>query len=168
MANTGHVVAYGDDPYTQAAIEKFKRHFGGKIDVYFVFGGTAANVLGLETITAPFNAIVCAETAHIQVDECGAPEKFTGCKLLTIPTADGKITIEAIKRHLHGIGDQHHVQPKVISISQSTEMGTVYSPQEIKTIANYAHENQMLLHLDGARLSNAAASLEVDRSIFRS
>ena len=162
MANTGHVVAYGDDPYTQAAIEKFKRHFGGKIDVYFVFGGTAANVLGLETITAPFNAIVCAETAHIQVDECGAPEKFTGCKLLTIPTADGKITIEAIKRHLHGIGDQHHVQPKVISISQSTEMGTVYSPQEIKTIANYAHENQMLLHLDGARLSNAAASLEVD------
>ena len=161
-ANTGHVVAYGDDLYTQAAIEKFKQHFGRKIDVYFVFGGTGANVLGLQSITEPFNAIICAETAHINVDECGAPEKFTGCKLMTIPTTNGKITIEAIKRHLHGIGDQHHVQPKMISISQATEMGTVYSPQEIKTLANYAHENQMLLHLDGARLSNAAASLEVD------
>lgn len=161
-ANIGHVVAYGDDPYTEAAIEKFKQHFGAGIDVYFVFGGTGANVLGLETITEPFNAIICAETAHINVDECGAPEKFTGCKLLTIPTTNGKITIEAIKRHRHGMGDQHHVQPKVISISQTTEMGTVYSPQETETIANYAHENQMLLHLDGARLSNAAASLGVD------
>jgi len=162
LANTGHVKAYGDDDYTEAAVQKFKQHFGEGIDVYFVFGGTGANVLGLQIIAEPFNAILCAETAHINVDECGAPEKFTGCKLLTIPTTDGKITIEAIRRHLHGMGDQHHVQPKVVSISQTTEMGTVYSPEEIRTISNYAHANRMLLHLDGARLSNAAASLEVD------
>ena len=160
-ANSGHVVAYGDDSYTKSALDKFKLTFGEKIDTYFVFGGTAANVIGLQTITRPYNAIICAETAHINVDECGAPEKFTGCKLLGIPTNDGKIRVEEIKAWLHGVGDQHHVQPRVVSISQSTEMGTVYTPREIAALADFAHQNGMLFHMDGARLSNAAVSLGV-------
>jgi threonine aldolase len=160
-ANVGHVVSYGDDPYTESAIVEFKLHFGEAVDVFFVFGGTAANVIGLQTITQPYNAVICAATAHIHVDECGAPEKFTGCKLLTVQANDGKINVDQIKACLHGVGDQHHVQPKVISISQSTEMGTVYTPQEIKALADFAHQNRMLLHMDGARLSNAAVSLGV-------
>ncbi len=160
-ANSGHVVAYGDDPYTRSALDKFKLTFGEKIDTYFVFGGTAANVIGLQTVTRPYNAIICAETAHINVDECGAPEKFTGCKLLTIPTKDGKIRVGEIKAWLHGVGDQHHVQARVVSISQSTEMGTVYTPREIAALADFAHQNGMLLHMDGARLSNASVSLGV-------
>jgi threonine aldolase len=157
--NVGHVVGYGADPYTQAAVKKFKQHFGEAIDVHFVFGGTAANVLGLQAITRPHNAIICTELAHINTDECGAPEKFTGCKLLTVPGEDGKIRVDEIQSLVHGVGDQHHVQPKVISISQSTEMGTIYSPSEVKALADFAHRNQMLLHMDGARISNAAVSL---------
>ena len=157
--NEGHVVAYGDDPYTRAATNKFHEHFGEDIDVYFVFGGTGANVLGLKAVTDTYAAIICAETAHINVDECGAPENLTGCKLLPIPTQNGKIGIEQIRPLLHGIGNEHHVQPKVVSISQSTEMGTVYTPQEIEAIAAYAHQHGMLLHVDGARIANAAASL---------
>lgn len=160
--NNGHVVAYGDDPYTEKAIAEFKKLLGNDIEVFFVFGGTAANVLGIKTVTEPFNAVICAETAHINVDECGAPEKFTGCKLLTIPTTNGKITVEQIARHVHGIGDQHHVQPKVISITQATEMGTLYTPKEIKAITDYAHQNNMFLHMDGARIANAAVGLDVD------
>jgi len=159
--NLGHTVAYGDDPYTEAAVLKFREHFGENIAVYFVFGGTGANVLGIKTVTQPYNAIICAETAHINVDECGAPENFTGCKLLTVATRDGKITLEQIKSHLHGIGNEHHIQPKVISISQTTEMGTVYTPREIEAIAHYAHRHGLLLHVDGARIANAAASLNV-------
>ena len=159
--NLGHTVAYGDDPHTEAAVTKFREHFGERIAVYFVFGGTGANVLGIKTVTRPYNAIVCAETAHINVDECGAPENFTGCKLLTVATPDGKITLEQIKSHLHGIGNEHHVQPKVISISQTTEMGTVYTSREIEIISDYAHRNGLLLHVDGARIANAAASLNV-------
>jgi threonine aldolase len=127
-ANEGHVVAYGDDPYTDLAVTKFREHLGKHVAVFFVFGGTGANVLGLKAVTESFHAIVCAETAHINVDECGAPEKFTGCKLLSVPTKDGKITVDQIKPFLHGVGFEHHVQPRVISISQSTEMGTVYTP----------------------------------------
>ena len=159
--NVGHVVGYGADRYTQAAIEKFKQHFGESIDVHFVFGGTAANVIGLQAITRPHNAVICMEMAHINTDECGAPEKFTGCKLLTVSGEDGKIRIDEIEGLLHGVGDQHHVQPKVISISQSTEMGTVYTPSEIRALADFAHRHQMLLHMDGARISNAAVSLGV-------
>jgi len=113
------------------------------------------------TMTESYNAIICTATSHINVDECGAPEKATGCKLLAIPSRNGKITVEQIKSYVHGIGDQHHVQAKVISITQATELGTVYTPEEIREIADYAHENQMLLHMDGARLSNAAASLKI-------
>jgi threonine aldolase len=159
--NVGHVVGYGADRYTQAAIEKFKQHFGESINVHFVFGGTAANVIGLQAITRPHNAVICMEMAHINTDECGAPEKFTGCKLLTVSGEDGKIRIDEIEGLLHGVGDQHHVQPKVISISQSTEMGTVYTPSEIRALADFAHRHQMLLHMDGARISNAAVSLGV-------
>ena len=161
-ANDGHVVAYGDDPYTAAAVAKFREQLGKDVDVYFVFGGTGANVLGLKAVTKPHHAVVCAETAHINVDECGAPEKFTGCKLLSVSTKDGKITIDQIKPFLHGVGFEHHVQPRVISISQSTEMGTVYTPREIKTLADFAHQHDMLLHVDGARIANAAVSLRAE------
>ncbi len=161
-ANKGHVVAYGDDGYTQAAVKKFREHLGKDVAVFFVFGGTGANVLGLKAVTQPYHAIVCAETAHINVDECGAPEKFTGCKLLSVLTKDGKITVDQIKPFLHGVGFEHHVQPRVISISQSTEMGTVYTPGEIKTLADFAHKHKMLLHVDGARIANASVSLKAD------
>jgi len=161
LVNVGHVVGYGADPYTQAAVERFKQHFGESIDVYFVFGGTAANVIGLQAITRPHHAIVCTDMAHINTDECGAPEKFTGCKLLAVAGEDGKLRVDEIEALLHGVGDQHHVQPKVISISQSTEMGTVYTLSEITALADLAHQHQMLLHMDGARISNAAVSLNV-------
>lgn len=161
-ANAGHVVAYGDDHYTAAAIKAFREQLGKNIDVYFVFGGTGANVLGLQAVTKPYQAVICADTAHINVDECGAPERFTGCKLLAIPTSDGKITVDQIKPFLHGVGFEHHVQPRVISISQSTEMGTVYAPQEIRTLADFAHDHDMLLHVDGARIANAAVSLKAE------
>jgi threonine aldolase len=161
-ANEGHVVAYGDDTHTQAAVKKFREHLGKNVAVFFVFGGTGANVLGLKAVTETFHAIICAETAHINVDECGAPEKVTGCKLLSVPTRDGKITVDQIKPFLHGVGFEHHVQPRVISISQSTEMGTVYTPREIKTLADFAHKHNMLLHVDGARIANAAVSLKAN------
>jgi threonine aldolase len=160
-ANEGHVIAYGNDPITARAIKQFKKHFGNDIAVYFVFGGTGANVLGLKAITKSYQTIICAETAHVNTDECGAPENFTGCKLVLVPTTDGKLRIEQIKPLLHGIGVEHHVQPGVISISQATEMGTVYTKKEVKTLASFAHDNGMLLHVDGARLANAAVSLGV-------
>jgi threonine aldolase len=159
-ANEGHVVAYGNDPITARAIKLFQKHFGRDVAVYFVFGGTGANVLGLKAITKSYQAIICADTSHVNTDECGAPENFTGCKLLTIPTPDGKLRVDQIKPLLHGIGVEHHVQPAVITISQATEMGTVYTKKELKTLANFAHERGMLLHVDGARLSNAAVSLD--------
>lgn len=160
-ANQGHVVGYGDDEYTARAIKKFQEHFGNDIEVFFAFNGTGANVLGLKAITDSFNAIICAATAHLNVDECGAPEKFLGCKLLTVPTLNGKLTVDLVQRHVHGFGDQHHVQPKVISITQSTELGTVYAQAEIKALADFAHHHTMLLHMDGARIANAAASLSL-------
>ncbi|HJT67876.1 MAG TPA: low specificity L-threonine aldolase [Pyrinomonadaceae bacterium] len=158
-ANDGHVIAYGSDPFTERATKTFQRHFGEDIAVFFVFGGTGANVLGLKAITNSFDAIVCAETAHINVDECGAPEKFTGCKLLTVRAADGKLRIDDVKPFLHGIGVEHHVQPRVLSVSQATEMGTVYTKSELKALASFAHDHNLLLHVDGARLANAAVSL---------
>lgn len=158
-ANEGHVIAYGGDEITARAIKLFQKHFGEDAAVFFVYGGTGANTLGLQAITKSFQGIVCADTAHINVDECGAPEKFTGCKLILLPTPDGKIRVEQIKPLLHVIGVEHHVQPGVISISQATEMGTVYSVEELKTLSDFAHDNKMLLHVDGARIANAAVSL---------
>jgi threonine aldolase len=158
-ANRDDVLSYGDDVYSERAIQKIQDQFGVDCDVYFVFNGTGANITGLKAITKSFQAIICADTAHINGDECGAPEQLIGCKLLTISTEDGKITPEQVKRLMHGIGNAHHSQPKVISISQVTEYGTVYTPEEIKALADFAHANDMLLHMDGARLSNAVAAL---------
>lgn len=159
-ANIDHVRSYGDDPYTKEAIAKFKQQFGEEIDVYFVFNGTAANVLGIKAVTKSHHAIICAESSHLHVDECGALEQNTGCKLLTLPTPDGKLTVELIQQHLTRFGDRHASQPKVISITQSTELGTVYTPAEIRSIADLAHQHGLLLHMDGSRLANAAASLK--------
>ncbi len=158
-ANRGHTVGYGDDRYTESTVRKFQQHFGRGIDVFFVFNGTAANCLSLKALTSSYEAVVCAEAAHIYTDECGAPEKFTGCKLIPVPTINGKLTVEAVSHAYHGIGDQHHVQPKVISITQATEVGTVYTPDEVKALARFAHDRNMFLHMDGARIANAAASL---------
>lgn len=160
-ANDGHVLAYGGDRYTARAVEKFREQFGADTEVFFVFGGTGANVLGLKAMTEAHQAIICADTAHINTDECGAPEKFTGCKLLSVPTTHGKFRVSAFQHFMHEIGSEHHVQPRVISISQATEMGTVYTPKEIKELAAFAHKHDMLLHVDGARIANAAASLRV-------
>ncbi len=165
-ANHGHVVGYGNDVHTQKAIAIFKEKFGEETEVFFVFNGTGANVLGLSTVTHSFNSVICAETAHIQEDECGAPEKFTGCKLLPVEPVNGKLTPEAIQRHLKGFDFEHHSQPRVISISQVTEMGTVYQPEEIKALAELAHRNNMLLHIDGARIANAAVALNLDFKAF--
>jgi len=160
--NVGYSVAYGDDDHTKRAVEKVKEHFGRNIDVYFVGNGTAANILGLKIVTDSFNSIFCAETAHLNVHECCGPEKFTGCKLVIVPTSDGKLTVDLLKSYIVGFGDPHMAQPKVISITQSTELGTVYTSKEIKDLSDFAHKNGMLLHMDGARLCNAAAYLDVN------
>jgi threonine aldolase len=158
-ANQGHVVAYGDDPYTRSAIRKFEEHFGPDIAIFFTFNGTGANVLSLQALTRSFQSVLCSDYAHIYTDECGAPEKHTGCKLIPLPHEAGKITLDSARRAYHSIGDQHHSQPRVISITQSTEMGTVYQPHEIQALAGFAHDHGMFLHMDGARLANAAVSL---------
>ena len=157
--NKGHTLGYGHDVYTEKAENLFREQFGDTTETFFVFTGTAANVLGISGVTRSWNSIITASTAHLESDECGAPEKFTGCKVLTVDTPDGKINPELIKGHVHGFGFEHHAQPKVISITQSTEMGTVYTSHEIRIIAEFAHSNDMLLHMDGARIANAAVSL---------
>ena len=165
-ANIGHVIGYGSDPYTEKAKELFRDHFGGDSETFFVFTGTAANVLGLSGVTRSWNSIITAFTAHIEQDECGAPEKFTGCKVLTVDAPDGKIKAEMLMKHMHGFDFEHHSQPKVISITQSTEMGTIYTREEIKSIADFAHERGMLLHMDGARIANATVSLDLPFKLF--
>jgi threonine aldolase len=166
MANEGHEVGYGGDKYTEMAISRFRQEFGEQTDVYFVFNGTGANVLSLSTLTHSFHSVICAETAHIQVDECGAPEKFTGCKLLPVETVKGKITPEGISKYLHGFDFEHHSQPKVISISQVSELGTVYTVDEIRAITTLAHEFGLFVHMDGARIANAAVALNLPFRAF--
>jgi threonine aldolase len=162
VANDGHVYAYGDDPWTAEAVAAVRELFAApQAEVLFVFNGTGGNVLALQAATRPFHAVICAETAHVNVDECGAPERFTGAKLLAVPMPDGKLTPEAVRARLVGIGDQHRVQPRAISVSQATEYGTVYSPQELADLAALAHDDGLVLHMDGARLANAAAALDV-------
>lgn len=161
-ANTGHLPSYGKDQYTRDVSEKLRVALNApNAEVFFVFSGTAANVLGLQTMTQPYNAVICAETAHIHTSECGAAEKHIGCKLLPIATTDGKIDRDGIARHLHDFGNEHHVQPSAVSISQATEYGTVYTPAEIAVLAAFVHEHGLKLHMDGARLANAAAHLGV-------
>jgi threonine aldolase len=159
--NSGHVPSYGHDLHTARATEKLRGVFGEQAEIFFVFSGTGANVLSLQTLTQPFNTVICAETAHVYTSECGAPEKQTGCKLSPVPTSDGKIDRDGVMRYLHGFGDDHAVQPAAVSISQATEYGVVYSPDEIRLLAAFVHEHGLKLHMDGARLANAAAHLGV-------
>ena len=157
-ANDGHAASYGADPWTARAENTFREHFGPSAHAFPVFNGTAANVLCLEALTQPWQGIVCARTAHLHVDECGAPER-AGRKLLVVDAPDGRLTPSQIDPLLTRIGDEHAVQPRVVSITQSTELGTVYPPDAVAELAAYAHDHAMLLHVDGARLCNAAAAL---------
>lgn len=158
-ANVEHAVAYGDDEYSQRTEELFRQTFGPQAKVYFVFNGTGANVLCIDAMCRSHHAVVCSDTAHIHVDECGAPQRIVGCKLLTVPTPDGKLTPELVKTQLHGFGFEHHSQPRAISIAQSTELGTLYTLDEVRALADLAHSHNMYLHMDGARLANAAVAL---------
>lgn len=156
QANTGHVSSYGSDDFTAEAIAKIQSLFTGEPGVYFVLNGTAANVLGLSSALRPFEGCICSDRAHINVDECGAFERFTGSKIIPIAHYDGKIRVKEVEACLHAIDNEHESQPKVISISQPTELGTAYSPSEIKELSDLAHAHDMYLHVDGSRLSNAA------------
>jgi len=160
LANLHHQISYGDDTFTRDAVQLFEKEFGN-VSVLFSFNGTGANVICLKCCTLPFQAVVCSDLAHIHVDECGAPTQSIGCSLLPISTTDGKLTPEQIKPLLSRLGNVHHTQPKVISISQSTEVGTIYSINELKSLCRFAHDNDMYVHLDGARISNAVAALGV-------
>ena len=164
--NSGHVLGYGADYYTERAIELFKEQFGMDTETYFVFTGTAANVLGLCSIARSWNSVITASTAHIEEDECGAPEKFIGCKVLTVDTTNGKISTGMIEKHMHGFDFEHHSQPKIISITQCSEMGTVYTPEEISKLSDFAHSRGMYLHMDGARIANASVSLNLPFKAF--
>jgi threonine aldolase len=165
-ANDGHQGAYGSDVYTARLQEVFQEQFGEGVEAFPVFNGTGANVTGLQSMLPRWGAVIAASTAHINVDEGGAPEKIGGFKLLTVPTDDGKLTPELIDREAWGWGDEHRAQPLVVSITQSTELGTLYTAEEIRAIADHAHERGMKLHLDGARLSNAAAALDLPLRAF--
>ncbi len=167
-ANAGHVPAYGDDEHTARAAGVLRGHLGSDAEVFFVFNGTGANVTGLGHVLDRWGAVVCASTAHIATDECGAPERFTGAKLVTVPTPDGKLTPDLVAPALTGFGVEHHAQPQVISITQVSEMGTVYTPGEVAALADLAHGHGMLLHMDGARLANAAVALGVPFAEFTS
>lgn len=164
--NEGHEKAYGDDFVTGELTKVFKEHFGSSAEVFPVFNGTGANVVALAAVLDRWESVICAETAHINADEGGAPEKMAGIKLWTVPTPEGKLTPELIKPHLFDIGSVHRAQIAAISITQTTELGTLYSVAEVKALAEFAHENNLVLHMDGARLSNAAAALDVSFRAF--
>lgn len=158
-ANGGHQIAYGEDDYTARLQEVLAGHFGDGVTAWPVFNGTGANVLSLQSVLPRWGAVVCADTAHIHVDENGAPERVGGLKLLTVPTPDGKLTPELIDRQAWGWGDEHRAQPLVVSVTQSTELGTCYSVEELRALCTHAHALGMRVHVDGARLANAAATL---------
>ena len=159
--NNQHVMPYGNDDYTRKATKLFKEVFGENTDVAFVLTGTGANVIGLSSLIRPFESVITAQTSHVNVDECSAFERFSGSKIELINCSHGKLTPELIQPFLMNIGNEHHAQPRVVSISQVTEMGTVYTVDEIRSIADFSHDNGMLLHMDGARIANAAASLDI-------
>ncbi len=167
-ANMDHAPSYGADPITTRAVDLFKQHFGDDAEVFVALNGTGANVVGLQSLLRPFEAVICADSAHINVDECGAPERFLGSKLISVHTDDGKLTPDLVAAARNGIGDEHRVQPRVVSITQATEVGTCYRPEEIVALADWAHQHDMWLHLDGARLANAAAFLDVGLGAFGS
>ena len=159
-ANQNHAVGYGDDPWTEEAVQKIREAFTPDCEPLFVFNGTGSNVVALQLCTSPYNSILCAETAHIYVDECGAPVRMTGCQIRPFLTPDGKLTPELLRPYLCNFGEQHHSQPGVVYISQCTELGTVYKPEEIRALADMIHPYGMFLHMDGARLANACVALE--------
>ena len=167
-ANEGHQVSYGEDDYTTKLTDFIREHFGARSEVFPVFNGTGANVLSLTAMMPRWGAVICSSLAHIHTDEGGAPERVSGLKLYPVSHHQGKITPEDIATEAFGFGDEHRAQPAVVSITQSTELGTVYTPSEVKDIADFTHDHGMLLHMDGARLWNAAASLGVPFSAFTS
>jgi threonine aldolase len=160
-ANEGHAASYGEDGWTARAEELFREHFGEEARAFPVFNGTGANVLAIDALTRPFEAVICAEGAHIQVDECGAPERYAGVKLLAVRTEHGKLSPVDLARWEAKRGDEHHVQPGLVSVAQATEVGTVYSVEEVAALAEVAHALGMRMHVDGARIANAAAALGV-------
>ena len=160
-ANEGHAVGYGDDEMTAKTDAAFRQIFGDDVHPYYVFNGTGSNIVALQSLTRTYGSIICAATAHINTDECGAPGKATSAVLKPVSTPDGKLTAELIAGELHGLGVQHHSQPQVISIAQSTEMGTMYTSEELKTLCDFAHTHNMTVHMDGSRLANACARLKV-------
>lgn len=160
-ANGGHQVAYGEDQYTARLAEVIRTHFGDRAETFPVFNGTGANVVALTSMLPRWGAVVTATSAHIHTDEAGAPERMTGLKLLTVPTPDGKLTPELVAREAWGWGDEHRAQPLAVSITQTTELGTRYTPDEVRAVSDYAHQHGMAVHMDGARLWNAAAALGV-------
>ena len=166
LANGGHQVAYGEDEYTAHLQEVFRRHFGPRAEAFPVFNGTGANVVALQSLAQRWGAVICAASAHINVDEGGAPERVGGLKLLTVPTPDGKLTPELIDREAWGFDDEHRAQPQVVSITQTTELGTCYTPDEIRAICDHAHQLGLAVHLDGSRIANAAATLGVPLAAF--
>jgi len=167
-ANGGHQLAYGEDLYTQRLSQVVREHFGERTETFPVFNGTGANVVALTSVMPRWGAVVTATTAHIHTDEAGAPERVTGLKLLTVPTADGKLTPQLIAREAWGWGDEHRAQPLAVSITQTTELGTLYTPDEVHAVCGFAHEHGMTVHMDGARLWNAAAALGVPFREFTS
>lgn len=165
-ANVGHASSYGSDGWTARAEALLREQFGSETAPFLVFNGTAANVVGLATLLRPSQSVLCAETSHLNVDECGAPERFIGCKLVAIPAPEAKLTPASVAPQLKGFGFVHHSQPGAISITQATEYGTIYTPAEVRALADLAHANKMILHMDGARIANAAATLGVPLRAF--
>ncbi len=162
-ANSGHESSYGYDTWTAAAKEEFRKLFGNQIEVSFVFNGTGANVLGISCVTKTFHSVFCSQHAHALVDESTAPETFTGCRLFSLPANDqGKIEASTLENAIIRIGDEHHPQPKVLTISQPTEYGTVYTPDEMKALSEILKKHNMIFHVDGARFFNALSSLGCD------
>jgi threonine aldolase len=165
-ANGGHQIAYGEDQYTARLQDVVRGHFGPQAEAYPVFNGTGANVLSLQSLLPRWGAVICSENAHIHTDENGAPERVGALKLLTVPTPDGRLTPELVDRQAWGFGDEHRAQPGVVSLTQSTELGTVYTVDEVREIADHAHGLGLRVHMDGARVANAAASLGVPLRAF--
>lgn len=157
--NGGHLISYGMDEITCQTQKLIKKHFGDKANAYFVFNGTAANVLGISAFLKSYEAIICSSSSHMNCDECGAPEKWIGSKLLTVPTRNGKLYVEDLEKVITRLGDQHYVQPKLLSITQPTEEGTVYTLEELKEISDFVKRHKLFFHLDGARLAQAATFL---------
>ncbi len=157
-ANREDYVSYGDDPHTEKMKTYFNQKFGKEVDPFLVCTGTGANVSSISHLIRPWQTVLCAETAHLNHDECAAPEKYTGSKLATVPSQDGKVTPDQFQHFLHSVGFEHHAQPGIVSITEATEMGCVYSVEEIREIREFATKNNLLLHVDGARIANAVVS----------